>query len=228
MSFDPRPMIQALVELVALIHGALSFDTQSVAGAQQVIGLRIAYGIIFLAGISEGVGTQSVVLFVNRLSRRNFLLNLLLSGAVYVIGAMAWIISISVIARFLFHDPRPLLLVVRVVSLGYLPLLFGFFVLAPYLGPGLLYLLHAWSFLIVLLVVGQVFDMLIWQAFVCTFGGWLIVQLSRRTVSRPLAIVDRWLWSMTTGAPTRFDLDDIPVVLPLPTAGAAASLEGTP
>ena len=228
MSFDPWPVIYALVELVVLVRGALSFDTQSIAGAQQVIGLRIAYAIIFLAGISEGIGTQSVVLFVNRLSRRNFLLNLLLSGAVYVIGAMAWIVWISLIARYLFLDPRPLLLVIRVVSLGYLPLLFGFFVLAPYVGPALLYLLHAWSFLIVLLVVGQVFDMVIWQAFVCTFGGWLIVQLSRRTISRPLAIVDHWLWSMTTGAPTRFELDDIPVVLPVLMDGAAASEEDTP
>lgn len=228
MSVDLWHVINALVELVTLVRGALSFDTQSIAGAQQVIGLRIAYAIIFLAGISEGIGTQSVVLFINRLSRRNFLLNLLLSGAVYMIGAMAWIVSISLIARYLFLDSRPLLLVVRVVSLGYLPLLFGFLVLAPYLGPGLLYLLHAWSFLIVLLVVGQVFDMVIWQAFVCTFGGWLIVQLFRRTVSRPLAIVDRWLWSMTTGSPTRFDLDDISVVLPLVNAGAAASLERSP
>ena len=82
MLFDPRPILHAVFELVALIEGVLIFDTQSVAGAHQVIGLRIAYGIIFLAGVSEGFGTQSVVFFVNRLSRRNFLLNLLRSSAV--------------------------------------------------------------------------------------------------------------------------------------------------
>lgn len=213
MPFDPRSIIHSIMVLWSLSEGALHLDQAILLAAETTIGIQVAFAIIFLAGLSAGFGTQSVVLFVNRVSRGNFLLNLLMSGIVFMLGAMAWIVSIWLIAVYGFGNPHPIMLVTRVVSLGYLPLLFGFLIIAPYAGPGIGYVLHAWSFLIVLVAVQVLFDLVLWQALVCTLSGWLIVQILRRAVSHPLAIVDRWLWYATTQRDTRRTLEDIPLNL---------------
>jgi hypothetical protein len=49
---------------------------------------------IALAGLSDGLGTQSIVLLVNRITPLRFALNLGLSVALYVLGALAWMAAI--------------------------------------------------------------------------------------------------------------------------------------
>lgn len=219
MPFDLRGWLSTLLELLKVGRQAMDLDPRAVDLAPQIIGVRIAIAIIFLAGVSEGFGTQAAVLFVNQLSRRNFYLNLLLAGFIFLVGAVAWIATIWLIAYYVIDDSQPLWQVLRVVSIGYIPLLFGFLGLAPFVGPGILYILHAWSFLIVLLAVERVFKLSLWEAFICTFAGWLLVQLLRRIISRPIAIVNRWWWTMTAGTSRRLDFDDVPLVLPIQTAG---------
>ncbi|MBC8161671.1 MAG: hypothetical protein H7Z42_10675, partial [Roseiflexaceae bacterium] len=62
--------------------------------------MRVAFALIFLAGLADGLGTQSVVLFVNKVGRRSFALNLLGAGLFYLLSALCWIFSIWLVARY--------------------------------------------------------------------------------------------------------------------------------
>ncbi len=225
MLFDPRSIIEALLTIWSLAQGALRFDRAMLLAAETRLGVQLAFALIFIAGLSEGFGSQSVVLFVNRLSRRNFILNLFASGILFVIGAMIWIGSIWLIATYVFQDRQSIMLVTRVVSLGFLPLLFGFLISTPYLGPGIGYMLQAWSFVIVLIAVQVVFDLPLLQSLVCTLGGWLLIQVLYRLLHRPVALVERWLWRTTTRQSEKLTPDQIPLVLSSYQAGVANAVE---
>ena len=176
-------------------------------------GLRLAYSVVFLAGISEGFGTQSAVLFVNRVSRRNFALNLLFSGGLALFGALAWILSVWLIYHYVFTVLQPLALIARLVMVGYLPLLLGFLIIIPYLGPGIGVCLHVASFIIVVLAMQLQLSLPLPVVLGATIGGWLFIQLLRLITSRPLAVVDRFLWRIFTGSNQKLDLNEIPLVL---------------
>lgn len=165
--------------------------------------------LIFLAGLSDSFGTQSVVLFVNKVGRRCFALTLLVSGLLYVISALCWTLSIGMVTRFVLGTPSAPLALVTLVSWGYVPLLFTFLALIPFYGPGIAALLHGVSFVVVAGQLAGALALASWQALACAVGGWLLLQAARRLLSWPLALADRRLWTLTTRQDERLSLEAI-------------------
>jgi hypothetical protein len=168
---------------------------------------------IVLAGLSDGLGTQGIVLLVNRITPLRFAINLVLSIALYVLGALAWMAAIWLATRVVLRDDLPLAQMIGAVSLAYIPLWFSVLALIPYLGQAIGPMLNGWSLVIALFVVSQVFQVGLIQALAGTALGWLSMLLVRAVMSRPAARLDHWLWAITTGRDTRIDVDHLPLAL---------------
>ncbi len=168
-----------------------------------------AMTVIFLAGLADGLGTQSVGLFVNKVTRRGFALNLLGTALFALVGALVWIRSIWLVAHAILGATIAPLALVPLVGRGYLPLVFTFLALIPYVGPGIAALLHGASFAIVTAQLTRALSIASWQALACTIGGWLLLQAARRLLSQPLTFVDGRLWVMTTRQAKRLSVEAI-------------------
>ncbi len=139
--------------------------------------------ILFLAGVSETLG-QSAVLFANKVTPRRFAMSLGLSGATFIFGVLISISTIWLIGTFIFHADQPIISIMREVSLGYAPFLFGFFILLPYMGSFLEHVLEVWSLLAIIVAVIVTLHLHFWQALVCTLVGWIIVQAVKYFLGR--------------------------------------------
>jgi hypothetical protein len=171
--------------------------------------MQAAIVLIFLAGLSDGLGTQSVVLFVNQVGRRTFALNLLVSGLFTLLGALGWTLSIGLVARSALGLAIAPSALFALVSLGYVPLLFSFLAFIPYSGPGISALLHGASFAIVAGQLARALAIAPWQALACVTSGWLLLQAARWLFSRPLGRADRRIWTLTTRQAERHSLEEI-------------------
>ena len=181
---------------------------------------------IILAGLSDGLGTQGVVLLVNRITPLRFAINLVLSIALYFLGALAWMASIWLAASVVLRDYAPLPQLIGAISLAYVPLWFSALVLIPYLGQAIGRLLNGWSLVIALTAISQVFQFGLIQALIGTALGWLSMLLVRYVLSRPGARLDQWLWAITTGRDTRINLDSLPLPLNIDAGDRPGVLRG--
>jgi hypothetical protein len=183
---------------------------------------------IVLAGLSDGLGTQSIVLLVNRITPLRFAINLGLSVALYVLGALAWMAAIWLATRVVLRDDVPLPQVIGAVSLAYIPLWFSVLALIPYLGQAIGPILNGWSLVSALFAVSMVFQFGLIQALAGTALGWLSMLLVRAVVSRPAARLEHWLWAITTGRDTRIDIDNLPLTGSVDVRDQAAETKGSP
>jgi hypothetical protein len=183
---------------------------------------------IVLAGLSDGLGTQSIVLLVNRIRPLRFAINLVLSIVLYALSALAWMAAIWLATRIALRDDVPLVQVIGAVSLAYIPLWFSALALIPYLGQAISPLLNGWSLLIALLAVSQVFQFGLIQALAGTALGWLSMLLVRAVVSRPAARLDHWLWAITTGRDTHIDIANLPLPWRADDGDSAQKAKGAP
>ena len=183
---------------------------------------------IVLAGLSDGLGTQSIVLLVNRITRLRFAINLVLSIALYVLGALAWMAAIWLATRVVLRDDVPLVQVIGAVSLAYIPLWFSVLALIPYVGQAIGPILNGWSLVIALFAVSQVFQFGLIPALVGTALGWLSMLLARSVLSRPAARLDHWLWAITTGRDKRVDVDTLSLAVRANAGEPARGTKGAP
>jgi hypothetical protein len=183
---------------------------------------------IALAGLSDGLGTQSIVLLVNRITPLRFALNLMLSIALYVLGALAWMAAIGLATRVVLRDDLPLPQVIGAVSLAYIPLWFSVLALIPYLGQAIGPILNGLSLVSALFAVSMVFQFGLIQALAGTALGWLSMLLVRAVVSRPAARLEHWLWAITTGRDTRIDIDNLPLTGSVDVGTQVAEMKGAP
>ena len=182
-----------------LLFGALRLD----ATAFQVLiqrqdGLQIALWVVFLAGLSSGVG-QSVVLFASRVPPRRFIASLILSASLFVGVFAFWTLSIWIVAHYGYGSDQPYRTALRAAGLAYAPQLFGFFVLAPYFGSGIGALLSIWNLLAIVVATRVAFTIDLVPAVVCSAAGWILLQLAQRTIGWPLGRVARWARSAVAG-----------------------------
>lgn len=175
--------------------------------------LAAAGSIVFLAGLSEGLGRQAVVLLINRISPARFLVNLLLSALIYSLSALLWATTLWSVAQTLFGATVPLSWALVAVSIAYLPLLLMALSLLPYIGTLIDALLHLSSLLISVAVISRVFQLGLWEALACNIVGWLALELLRAPLSEPLAAARRRLWALSTGRPERLGHGDLPMVI---------------
>ncbi len=154
--------------------------------------------VAFLAGLSLLLG-QSVVLFLNRISKVRFIITLVLNAVIYVINLAIWSVVIWFVATFAFGADRPIGIGALAILLGSAPFVFGFFILIPYVGIILTRLLYAWSFLITLVMVQAVFEISWLQALACVGLGWVLLLILNRTVGRPIVYIRDRIFRRLTG-----------------------------
>lgn len=163
--------------------------------------IAVLVTVAFIAGVSLLLG-QSVVLFLNRVTRTRFLLSLALNGALYVVNLLIWSTVIWLIGRLAFDVQQPIGIAMMAVLLGSAPFVFGFFILVPYLGLIFTRVLYAWSLLVTIVMVESAFQIGWLRTTVCVGLGWLVLLLIDRTVGRPIVMVrDRVLLKLTGVAP---------------------------
>ena len=196
---DVSSLSDFMASLWSLAGGALRFDENAyIAAVGQEGGTALTITLLFLAGLSITLG-QSVVLFTNQVRRRRFVISIITFAALFVLGVVVWAATIWLLASLIFDAEETYRNTLIVVALSYTPYLFGFLVLLPYLGIVISVFLRAWVYLGILLSVSALYHFNLLQAFICTFLGWLLIELLSQF--RPLRIesIQNWVWRVTTG-----------------------------
>ncbi len=160
--------------------------------------LYVSVAIVLVAGLSERIG-QSVVLFVNEIGPRRFVISLFIGSVLFLGGYVLWIASIWVIATLLFRPDVSPLAIIRAVGLGYTPLIFGFLGLIPYFGTGILTILYFWVFVAIVFAVGTVLDLAVYQAVIVSAAGGLVILVMRATIGKPFVKWARRLRNLAAG-----------------------------
>jgi hypothetical protein len=176
--------------------------------------VMLAIAIIFLAGLSEGLGLQGVILLVNRISPLRVALNLIISALLYLLSALLWVTVLWLVAALAFHDASSLRQAFVTISAAYIPLLLGALALLPYFGPLIRRGLHLWSLLAALTAISTSFQLPLGQSTLCALLGWLLLQGLRWTLSAPTAVLSRRLWQLSTGHTAQLGVADLPLVIP--------------
>jgi hypothetical protein len=171
-------------------------------------GLMIALVVVMLAGLSESLG-QSIILFVNRVSPLRFLFALLITAANHVVGYLLWTVTVWLAGYYLFERMAPLTAIASVVGLAYAPQLLAFFELTPFFGNSFSILLSLWSMMAIVVAVRFGLALETWQAVVVSGVGWLMIQLWRRTIGRPIYGIGRWLQRRAAGVPLQYTTADL-------------------
>lgn len=175
----------------------LSLDRLAAVPALPEAGLS-ALLIVLLAGVSEAAG-ESVVLFVNRVVPRRFVLSLAVSGLLFVFTYLFLAGSVFAVTRWLVGpEVRPFDVAV-VVGVSFAPRMFGFLGFLPYFGQPIGILLQVWSVLAALRGVRAVLDASVLQAVAAVTLGALLLAVLQRTVGWPLAYVARRVMSTAAG-----------------------------
>jgi hypothetical protein len=100
--------------------------------------------------------------------------------------------------------------VAAVVGLAYAPQLLAFFELTPFLGNPFGLLLSLWSMVAIVVAVRVGLGLETWQAVVASGLGWLLIQVWRRTLGRPIYALGQWLERRAAGVPMRYTRRDVP------------------
>lgn len=172
------------------------------------LSVEISLVVAALAGISTLLG-NSVVLFLNRVRGWRFVVTLALNGAAMVLLYAAQALVIAIVGPLVLGDSPGVVVVIRAVMLSTAPLVFGFLVLIPYLGPAIGRVLQAWGLLVLWVLVDAAFEATLWQAFVITAIGWGVMQLLSWALARPISWIGNGIWRMITGKPAMMTGTDL-------------------
>lgn len=188
-----------LYHLWRLIVQAMFLNPETFANVERLprSGL-LTLGIAIIGGISQLLG-QSVILFVNRVKPGRFAFSLLLNGLTYFIGIMVWGTAIWLSSRVLFRVDDSYATVLRMVTLGAAPFVFGFLVLIPYAGVFIGRVLGVWSLLIVLTAVNFTYGFAFWQGAVVVTLGWLLMMLLSNTIGKPVVALRNVMFRKVVG-----------------------------
>lgn len=207
--FDFSSLGSAIASFINLVAGILRLDPEAInAVYTQEWGILMAVAILILGGISLGLG-QSVILFVNRVRRRRFALRLILGGVVLLLIVAFWSGFVWLLLTLIFDTQisYPDLLLGAAISLA--PLLFGFFVLIPYIGVVIFTLLRIWVLLIYIVVIDTITDIGYWYAMGISIAGWLLLELALRFPPLRIERLRNWYWRLSTGTQTRLKVDEM-------------------
>ena len=192
-----------------LVGGILSLDVNAFKAVyDQEGGTAMAMAILILGGISLGLG-QSVVLMVNRVRRRRFVIRLLLGGLVQLLVVIFWSGTIWLLFTFFIHHQEPYFNLLLGASISMAPLLFGFFVLLPYLGMSIFTLLRVWVLLIYVVVIDTTTGIGYWGAMALSIVGWLLLEFALRFPPLQFDRIRNWYWRITTGTTHRLKVDEM-------------------
>lgn len=168
----------------------------------------VVVGIVFLAGVSTLLG-HSAVLFINRVRRSRFVISLIVSGIVYIISYAVWGFVVWLAGYVLFEVNPPFTQFLRIMGLSTAPLVFGFFILIPWMGPFIGKVLNIWSFLILLAIVEFQFNIGFWGALIVVGLGWLASLALNNTIGKPVVALRNRLAKLVTGSDLDVTTEDI-------------------
>lgn len=168
----------------------------------------VAITIAILAGASTLLG-NSVVLFLNRVRGVRFGLSLLFNGLGFVVLYATQALIIALVGFLMTGQRLDLGISTWAVLLATAPLVFGFFELIPYMGPGIARLLQAWGLVALWLIVDVRYQVGYWRALVIVAIGWGVMQLVSWAMSRPMALLGARVWRAITGRPTLVTAQDL-------------------
>lgn len=168
----------------------------------------VAVTIAILAGASTLLG-NSVVLFLNRVRGTRFALSLLFNGLGFVVLYATQALIIALVGYLMTGRQLDLGVSTWAVLLATAPLVFGFFELIPYLGPGIARLLQAWGLVALWLIVDVRYQVGYWRALVIVAIGWGVMQLLSWAISRPMALLGARVWQSVTGRSTLVTAQDL-------------------
>jgi len=170
---------------------------------------RWAVLVIALIGGAGLMVGQAVILIVNRISPARFLLSLGLNAVLFALSLALWAVSIWLIGRFVLPSPESLGATLRLVALGAAPYIFGPLILMPYAGAAFGKLLAVWSALVVVSAVTTMADGSTGPALITVATGWLIIEVAKGALGRPIIAVHDWLWQHVAGSALDVRVDDI-------------------
>jgi hypothetical protein len=192
----------AITHALWLDPGVFDFVEQYPQSAWLVV------GIVFLAGASTLLG-QSAVLFINQVRRSRFVISLITNGIMFIISYFVWGLTVYIVGRILFQLDPPWGQFVRMVGLSTAPLVFGFFVLIPWMGPFLGKVFNVWSFLILLAIVEHQFQIGFWGATLCVGLGWLVSLALTNTIGRPVVALRNKVFQRVSGSKLDTTADEL-------------------
>lgn len=198
-----------LVSVGRTIAGVLTLNPATAAwfGGYRY-SLQVSIAVAVLAGVSVLIG-GSVVLFLNRVRGWRFAVTLLLNGIAMVALYAFQALLVAGVGLLVTGDSPGLLVVTRAVMLATAPMVFGFLVLIPYLGPAIGRVLQVWGLLVLWLLVDAVFRADLWQAFWITLIAWGLMQLLSWALSRPVSWAGDRIWRVVTGRPSLMTGSDL-------------------
>ncbi len=149
-------------------------------------GLWFSLFVVFLAGLSLAI-EQSLILFINRVKPLRFVVSLLLNAVLFAIAFLFLALSTWLICLLPWSVHVPLLPLITVLGLGYIPLLFSFLGALPYFGRPILNLLSVWNLLAMVVGFGAIAKIGLTPAVGYIAFGWVIKQILENTIGQPIA-----------------------------------------
>ncbi len=206
---DTSTFWQFLQSFFSLVGGALRLDPEAFRAIETSVNADfITLTILLLAGISVALG-QSVVLLANKVTPRRFAISLLLNGILFVGSLIIWSAVFALVGRFVYGVSIPFSQFSRMVSLAYAPLLFGVFILLPYMGSFLGHFLDIWSFVLMIIAISVGLHLDFWQALSAALLGLIATQVLKYTIGRPVVALQRWLKNKTAGTAVSNSMRDL-------------------
>ena len=141
--------------------------------------------------------------------RKRFLLAMGISTASQMVAFAIWTTSVWLVSTYVFGANQSYVAVAAAVGLAYAPQVLAFFELTPFLGNTFAVLLSLWSMIaiVVAIVVGT--GLAPWQAIVTSGLGWILIQVWRRSIGRPIYAFGSWMKRRAAGNPLALTLQDI-------------------
>ena len=161
-----------------------------------------------MASVSEALG-QSVVLFINKVRPRRFLLAMGISTASQMVAFGIWATSVWLVSTYVFGASQAYVAVAAAVGLAYAPQVFAFFELTPFLGNTIAVILSLWSMIAIVVAIDVGTGLATWQAIVTSGLGWILIQIWRRSIGRPIYAFGHWMKRRAAGNPLALTLQDI-------------------
>lgn len=166
----------------------------------------IALQIVLLAGLSDAVG-NCVILLANRVRPFRFVLALLANTFIFFFGFLVWALLLSFVANRIFGltvDPP---FFFTVVALSYIPLLLSALNFLPFIGHPINMLLYALSAIYLVRILTAATPLTTLNAFLCAVGGFLLLELFRASVGKPLIHIGQGLVSTAAGRRLEQDIE---------------------
>ena len=199
-----------LTSLPQIIRMAMRLNPAVYAAVQtSPMGIWVALIVVGLAGVSESLG-QSVVLFVNKVRPRRFILALGISTVSQMIGFALWAVIVWLISVYVFGASQSFVAITAAVGLAYAPQLLAFFELTPFLGNTFAVILSLWSMVAIVVAVYVGTDLDVWQAILTSMLGWISIQIWRRSLGRPIYAIGNWMQRRAAGNPLAWTMQDVP------------------